>query len=106
MSVIGVDMDPVDLVLTRGRDFRWSFQHVNDSGTAVDFPAGSLYFEVGSAAPQFWTFVIAGSVASLKVESDVVASVTSNSKWQLVFQPVGEAAGGDVLAYGNVRLQG
>ena len=106
MSVIGVDLDPVDLVLTKGRDFRWTFEHVNASGTAVAFPAGSLYFEVATPAPLTWTFTIVGATATVKVESEVVATVPSRTKWQLVFRPSGEVAGGDIVAYGLVRVQG
>lgn len=106
MSVIGVELDPVDLVLTKGRDFRWSFLNVDGSGNEENFPSGSLYFEVATAPPLTWNFTISGAAASVKVESDVVATVPNRTKWQLVFRPTGEVAGGDIVAYGNVRLQG
>lgn len=106
MSVIGVDLDPVELVLTKGRDFRWSFQNVDESGNPISFESGSLYFEIATPSPLTWTFTIVGSVATVKVESEVVATVPNRTKWQLVFKPTGEAAGGDIVAYGNVRVQG
>jgi hypothetical protein len=106
MSVIGVELDPVDLVLTKGRDFRWTFENLDSSDLPVDFPSGTLYFEVATASPLTWTFTIVGSLASLKVESEVVNTVPSRTKWQLVFRPTGEVAGGDIVAYGTVRVQG
>lgn len=48
MSDIGVALDLDRLVLTRGRDFRWKFVNVNASGNPVDFPAGNLFFELGT----------------------------------------------------------
>jgi len=105
MSVIGVELDPVDLVLTKGRDFRWTFKNLDSSNNAIAFPSGSLYFEVATASPLTWTFTISGSLASLKVESEVVNTVPNRTKWQLVFRPTGEVAGGDIVAYGNVRIQ-
>lgn len=49
-SVIGVELAPIQLVLTRGRDFKWSFQNLDDSKppVAVDYPAGDLYFELNT----------------------------------------------------------
>lgn len=44
---IGVDLEQDLLVLTRGRDFRWSFQNEDPvTKLPVDFPAGDLYFEL------------------------------------------------------------
>ena len=106
MAVIGVEVDPVDLVLTKGRDFRWSFQNINEANVPIPFPSGSLYFEIATAIPLTWTFSIVGDTATVKVESEVVATVPNRTKWQLVFRPTGEAAGGDIVSYGNVRLQG
>lgn len=107
MAAIGVDLEPDDLVLTRNRDFRWTFQNVDQDGIPVNFPAGSLFFEVYNGASTLnWPFSIAGSTATIKVESTVINSVANRSKWQLVFMPSGEVAGGDPIAHGTVRVQG
>lgn len=105
MAVIGVELGYDELVLTKGRDFRWNFVNLDDSGNEVDYPAGSLYFELGTSPLTTWTFTIAGAVASLKVESDQVALIPNRCKWQLVFRPSGEVAGGDPVARGIVRVQ-
>jgi hypothetical protein len=52
MSVIGVDLDSDQLVLTRGRDFKWTFQNVDQNDQPVDFPAGRLYFELQTGGQQ------------------------------------------------------
>lgn len=105
-DIIGLELDPTELVLTKNRDFRWTFQNLDESGAPVDYPAGSLYFELyTSPSTTTWTFTIAGSEASLKVESDVVNTIPNRTKWQLVFRPTGEVAGGDPVARGIVRVQ-
>lgn len=105
MSVIGVELDLVDLVLVKNRDFKWNFQHLDDDGIPSDFPSGSLYFELyHTTIPTLWTFTVSGALATLKVESDVVNTVPNRTKWQLVFKATGEAAGGDPLARGIVRV--
>ena len=45
-SMIGVELDPIPLIITKGRDFRWSFQHRDKDGKDIAFPAGRLYFEL------------------------------------------------------------
>ena len=105
MAVIGVELDQGELVLTKGRDFRWTFSNLDASGNPTAFPSGSLYFEVYGSSTLTWTFTISGSSASLKVESTVVDSVPNRTRWQLVFKPTGEAAGGDPIARGVVRIQ-
>lgn len=105
MAVIGVDLEQDELVLTKGRDFRWTFTNLNSSGAPTNFPSGSLYFEVYTDTMKTWTFTISGSSASLKVESTEVDTVPNRTKWQLVFRPTGEAAGGDPIARGVVRVQ-
>lgn len=42
MSVIGPQLEPDTLVLTRGRDFKWSFENLDATGQPVVFPAGTL----------------------------------------------------------------
>lgn len=105
MAVIGVELEQDDLVLTKGRDFKWSFVNLNDAGTAVAFPSGTLYFELYTSPVTTWTFSIAGSTATLKVESTDVASIPARTRWQLVFRETGEATGGDPLARGIVSIQ-
>lgn len=47
MAVIGIELDTDTLVLTRGRDFRWSFDNLDTDGkTPIDYPAGELFFEL------------------------------------------------------------
>lgn len=48
MSDIGIRLNTDKLVLTRGRDFTWSFDNLDDSRPPqpVDYPAGELYFEL------------------------------------------------------------
>lgn len=105
-DIIGIELDPTELVLTKNRDFKWTFQNLDESGAAVNYPAGSLYFEVYTQpSTTTWTFTITGSSATLKVESDVVNTIPNRTKWQLVFKASGEAAGGDPLARGVVRVQ-
>lgn len=106
MASIGVDLEEVDLFLTKGRDFRWNFVHLNDAtGEPEAFPAGSLFFEFDTSPQTVWTFSIDGSEAALKVESDDVDAIPSRTRWQLVFLPAGEAEGGDPIARGRVQVQ-
>lgn len=105
MATIGLDLEPDQLILQKGRDFRWEFEHVDESGTLVNFPSGSLYFEFDTSPVTTWTFVIAGSGASLKVESAAVDLIPPRTKWQLVFKPTGEVSGGDPVARGTVTIQ-
>ncbi|QDK03088.1 minor tail protein [Mycobacterium phage SydNat] len=46
MAVIGIELEPDQLVLTRRRDFKWTFENLDDQGLPVDFPAGELFFEL------------------------------------------------------------
>lgn len=103
---IGVELDSETLVLTKNRDFRWTFQNLDENGNGINFPAGSLFFEiyVGDTVIN-WPFSISGANATIKVESAVVNTIPTRSKWQLVFLPTGEAAGGDPIARGTVRVQ-
>lgn len=106
MAVIGVELDQDELVLTKGRDFKWAFVNLDASGAAQAFPDGTLYFELyTSPTPTIWTFTVAGSQALLKVESTAVDVIPSRTRWQLVFRQTGEAVGGDPLARGVVRIQ-
>jgi hypothetical protein len=110
VSVIGIEMPADSLVLTAGRDFKWNFEFVNDAGEPEDYPAGDLYFEFPTVLdgddPVRWTFTIADSVATLKVESTEADAIPDRTKWQLVFLPDGEPTGGDPVAIGKVKRQG
>lgn len=105
MAVIGTEIEPSTLVLTKNRDFRWNFQNLDDNDQPVNFPAGSLYFELATSPVTTWTFSVTGAMAYLKVESEAVNLIPARTKWQLVFRPSGEAAGGDPLARGVVVVQ-
>lgn len=52
MATIGLDLEPDQLILQKRRDFRWTFENLDGSGTPVDFPAGDLYFEIDSGSYQ------------------------------------------------------
>lgn len=103
MSVIGIELEPNLLIVTKGRDFRWDFENLDENDAPADYPPGDLYFEFANA--QRWDFVIDGSLATLKVESVTAALVPNRTKWQLVFLADGEAAGGDPIARGQVKVQ-
>lgn len=106
MAVIGVDLDPDELVFQKNRDFKWTYQYVDDSGSVADFPEGYLYFEFETSPTLTqWPFTISGSTASLVVEEDLVADIPSRCKWQLVFKEDLEDEGGFALARGMVRIQ-
>ena len=107
MSVIGVDLEPDVLVLVKNRDFKWAFDNVDLKDQPQTFPAGKLYFELQTGpTPTKWEFIISGSRASLKVESEDVAKIPARTKWQLVWLPDGEPAGGDPVARGLVKVEG
>lgn len=107
MASIGVELEMASLVLTKGRDFRWAFENLDENRQPTDFPAGDLYFEIAVGSPfTEWHFEIDGSVATIKVESTVVDQIPARAKWQLVFLPEGEIAGGDPEARGLVKVQG
>jgi hypothetical protein len=105
MSVIGLELDSSSLVLTKGRDFKWGFKNVDESGVAVNYPPGSLFIELYTSPVTKWPFTISGSEAVCKVESEEVDKIPSRTHWQLVFLPQGEVAGGDPVARGTVKVQ-
>lgn len=104
-DVIGTVLEPMQLVLTKGRDFKWSFQNLNDAGVPTNFPGGSLYFEFALSPLVTWPFTISGNTATLKVESNAVDQIPNRTRWQLVFRATAEVAGGDPLARGFVTIQ-
>lgn len=105
MSVIGPVFCPDKLYLTRGRDFKWAYKLVDVNGNEVDFPAGELYFELSLDPAVKWPFAISGSEAVIKIEHEIADTIPDRTKWQLVFLPEGEAAGGDPVAIGTVKVQ-
>jgi homogentisate 1,2-dioxygenase len=104
MAAAGIELESESLVLTKGRDFVWSYQNLDQSNQPADFPAGELFFEFSNG--EQWDFVITDDMANIKVESTDVALVPRGTKWQLVFLEDGEAAGGQAVARGTVRVQG
>jgi hypothetical protein len=110
MSVIGLNLGRDSMILYTGRDFKWTFQNLNEDGvTPEDFPDGDLYFELsvstdsGVTPTTKWDFTITGDTASLKIDSELADLIPARTQWQLVFLVTGEAAGGDPVAYGTVR---
>lgn len=65
----------------------------------------TTFLERGRSDITIWPFVISGSVASIKVESEDADFVGNRTPYQLVFKPEGEEAGGDPLARGRVLVQ-
>ncbi|MGW6624219.1 LtfC-like domain-containing protein [Nocardia sp. NPDC055002] len=107
MADIGIRLDADTLVLWKNRDFKWNFENIGISGAPAPFPPGRLYFELQTGTtPTEWDFVIAGSLATLKVESENVLETLNKVRWQLVFLADGEAAGGDPIARGTVTVIG
>lgn len=103
MTVIGVGAASHRMVLWTGRDFRWVFDNLDATDAALDYPPGSLYFELGTTPATTWVFVIDGAVATLKVEHTDADQIPARTPWQLVWLPDGEAAGGDPIARGVVE---
>ena len=107
MAVIGDKLSADTLMLTLGRDFKWNFENLDEDGNAIAFPTGELFFELATSPDKTqWAFDIDGSVAALKVESEAADLIAAGTKWQLVFLPTGESAGGDAIALGSVKRQG
>jgi len=61
--------------------------------------------EPGKHPLTLWHFIIDGSLAHLKVESEEADQIGARTDWQLVFLEEGEAAGGDPIARGRVTVQ-
>lgn len=106
MTEIGVALPATSLVLTKGRDFKWTFENLDEDGSPTDFPAGSLFFEFATKPLTLWEFDIEGHTASLKAEAEDVDKIKVRCAWQLVFLPDGEDTGGDAIAQGTVKRQG
>ena len=106
MADIGIRVDQDTLVLWRGRDFKWAFDNLDESGDPVAFPAGRLYFEFDTNPVTEWDFDFNGSQAVIKIESAEADEIAPRTKWQLVFLPDGEVAGGDPITHGRVEVIG
>lgn len=66
-------------------DFVYWYRFVDDS----DFPAGlELYFLIGDPGPAQirWEFEIAGHIAHLKIESEIVATIKPRTKYWLMLK--------------------
>jgi len=93
--VRGTDLGPQNLTL------------VTDavSQTPKPWPAGSLSMELATLPVKtVWPFTIAGSVASLKVESEEVDKVPDRTDFVVKWLPAGELAGGQAVVIGKVRV--
>ncbi|EHB44138.1 hypothetical protein MycrhDRAFT_6888 [Mycolicibacterium rhodesiae JS60] len=75
-------------------------------GTNGDQNVSVKVIEPGKHPLTLWHLAIAEDIASIKVDSELTALVPNRCKWQLVFLPDGEAAGGDPITAGKVRWQG
>ncbi|AVR76590.1 hypothetical protein SEA_COOG_3 [Mycobacterium phage Coog] len=72
MAVIGIELEPDQLVLTRRRDFKWTFENLDDDGNPTNFPAGELFFELDTggqhnALQQVQLFGATGGTYTLNV---------------------------------------
>lgn len=115
----------VGLLETVEVDFYWNHHYqvefINDLGNTEmakmtadatdlegDVATPTVEVEVldpGKSRYTYWNFSIDESTADLKVESSEVDLIGQRTLWQLVFLPDGEAAGGDPIARGTVRVQ-
>lgn len=105
MAVVGPVFAPDKMFLTTGRDFKWAYQLVDEQNVPTAFPAGRLYFELATTPVTVWEFAVSGSYASLKIEHEKADLIPDRTRWQLVFLPSGEPAGGDPVALGTVKRQ-
>ncbi|MDP7733654.1 LtfC-like domain-containing protein [Mycobacterium paragordonae] len=110
MSDIGVALDLDRLVLTRGRDFKWSFENVNAQGLPVDFPDGDLFFELGThgehnGAGHFEMYGADGGSYTVGIEGDAGVSdpLPFDASEQVLKQAIEGLAG---IGAGNVSVVG
>lgn len=75
------------------------------TGLVLSPEVRTTVLELGQRALTRWDFDIVGDTAELKVESEAVDLIQPRTRWQLVFQPDGEAAGGVAIARGTVVVQ-
>lgn len=74
---------------------------INEGAASVDVTV----LDPGKHPLTLWHFDIDGSLAHLKVESEVADKIADRTEWQLVFLPLGEEAGGDPITSGKVQVQ-
>ncbi|MEU4709527.1 hypothetical protein AB0G00_24185 [Nocardia salmonicida] len=105
-------VDP--LVLITGDDFRWSYEwRESPEAEPSAWPAGyELYYEFKNGAGGSWTggtkwhFIIAGSVASIRVESEVANGILPRTAYRLVLKDTNPTPTIEsVLVIGNVERQ-
>lgn len=106
MALIGVNLGQDQLVLTRGRDFKWNFQNLDVSGDPADYPAGDLYFELATGgehnARQTYTIVgSTGGTYTLGLGANDTAALPFNASQYVVQQEI-EALPG--VGVGNVAV--
>jgi len=78
---------------------------VSSGLTGFDQKMSATQDAPGRSPFTIWPFIIDGPTASLKVESEDADAIPDRTKWQLVFLPQGEPAGGDAIARGVVKVQ-
>lgn len=108
--VFGAVPDCGVLERVTGMDYVWSFElryppgHAS-AGQPQPFPVGgTLSYRIETTPPTVWQFVIAGAVASIKVESEVADKVPDRTPFKLVWLPPGELGGGQAWAVGKVQV--
>lgn len=111
MSVIGVNLDPIPMVLTKGRDFKWTFQNLDDNNDPTPFPVGDLFFELDTGgkhnAVQFVTVDFAnGGTYKLVHNALQTADIAFDAKDTAVQAALeGVAGAGNVLVAGSYTPQ-
>ncbi|ATW59978.1 hypothetical protein SEA_PHLORENCE_3 [Mycobacterium phage Phlorence] len=83
MAVIGIELEPDQLVLTRRRDFKWTFENLDDQGLPVNFPAGELFFELDTggqhnAVQQVQVLGATGGTYTLNVNGNDTPNIDYN----------------------------
>ncbi|AHH22118.1 hypothetical protein NONO_c73620 [Nocardia nova SH22a] len=103
--------EPLNLIT--GDDFKWSYTWKPDGTNAEDFPGDrELYYEFKDGSGDVWeggskwSYEISGSVASIRVESDVADAIANRTPYRLVLQDTGtDPTDESVLIIGNVARQ-
>jgi hypothetical protein len=103
-------IEPLQLIIND--DFEYTYQW-KENGEPAPFPEGYELFYRFKDGPgkvweggSTWPYVIAGAIASIRVESDVHNLVPKRTPYQLVFKHVDESPTLDkVLVMGKVERQ-
>jgi len=104
---------PVEpLVLITNDDFEWFYEWKDENGVSAPFPADhELYYqfkdgENGWVDGSKWPFTIAGSIASIRTESDIANAMLARTPYELVLKHVTDTPTKEkVLLMGNVERQ-